>query len=346
MNIIYLAVFIVFSLTAGNQLLAAPVLVNPALGSLSLLTHDTTALRRVDGLTFDAHGNLFAALEVTNSNGGIAYVDIDTGAVTQIVTGVSGVDQIDLHPSGALHITREFGPEQTTGRLLRVDLDYDANQIPVAAAVTDITTSPNGLDNVEGLVTLQQDSAYGSAGDLIVGEDLVNGRILHIALNGDDGATAVLVDTGVALQRPEGMAFGGFGADLALYVAETLNNRILRMEPDGSLSVFGLPGGSLVRPDNLEFGPDGYLYAAEDPASGTGRILRYDAAGNEEIVATGFSKASGLAFDPLSGDLFIGEQNEANLWRLSFTSPTSVPIPPTILLLLTFLPLLSRSNRG
>lgn len=339
------------SLGLARATVAAPILVDPALGSLDRLVQDSSNLPRVDGLAFDGFGNLFAALEVVGSDGGLSWVDTSSGVATRLISGISGVDQVALDPAtGELYITTELNPAQTTERILRVSVGYDAGQQPISASAQSLTTTL-GIDNPEGLVVLAQDQGgYGNAGDLLIAEDKASGRVLKLAPGTDPAPTSALLDSTAGLRRPEGLAFGDFAGnitDALLFAAQTASNNILGIADDGSFSVFGNASAvSLTSPDNLEFGPDGYLYIGEDRANGAGRVLRADAAGNYEVIATGFSETAGLAFDPFSGDLFISEQASRSIWRLSFAPSAQAPAPTTLLLFGVGLFLLRRHRRA
>jgi sugar lactone lactonase YvrE len=244
-------------------------------------------------------------------------VDTASGAVAVLVTGISRADQIALHPSGDLFVTSEVHPAATTGRLFRVSVAYDGAglPLPLASSATSVATSLS-VDNPEGLVVLARASAYGAAGDLLVAEDLAAGRLLHVAPG--TGAAAVLA---AGLARPEGLAFGDFaGASApALYAAETLNGRVVRVDPAGTWSTVGDPSlVALTAPDNVAFGPDGFLYVSEDrPAPGS-RIVRIAPDGAHEVFASGFGEAQGMAFDA-NGDLYIAEQERDRIWRVRFS---------------------------
>jgi hypothetical protein len=78
-----------------------------------------------------------------------------------------------------------------------------------------------------------------------------------------------------AVHQPTAMAVG---PDAALYIADALINRVLRVDPaqSGASTVFVAVGaGGLQAPTGLAFGADGDLYVSD---SGNDRILRFDGA--------------------------------------------------------------------
>jgi len=324
---------IVIALVAWAQALpgaGAPVLTDPGIGQLSLIASDSNTLPRVDGLAFDSYGNLFAALEVEGSGGGVIYVDKSTGSVSSLLAQISGADQIKFHSPSLFYVTSEL--RSPVGGVYRVDVTYSGG-IPQSAVSNFLTTSPlNLIDNPEGLVVLNMDGAFGNAGDLVVTEDVINGRVIKVGLGSSPASTSILVDNSAAFQRPEGMVFGDFAglATPALYVAETLTDRVLRIDAAGTYAEFGNSAfAGLQRPDNLAFSPDGLLlYVTEDLTdASTGRIMRMGADGIYATFAEGFKKPAGLAFDPLTGDLYIAEQDLNSIWRVEFAA--AVPEPQT-----------------
>ena len=313
-----LGLLAVFSCRIGAQ----PMLVDPAVGHLELVS-SSPVLERVDGLAFDAYGNLFAALETAKPNGGVVYVDKATGAVTDIAIGITGSDQIKFHPSGTLYATNEFAPGLTSNRLFEITIQYSPANIPLSGSFNDISTD-TGIDNPEGLIILQQPGAFGPTGTVYVTEDKVAGRILKIDMTQSPATVTSLVDETQDLQRPEGITFGDFNGvlpSMSLFVAETLDDNILRIDASGAVSVFGDPTMvNLERPDNLNIGPDGYLYVAEDH-TGLDRVIRIAADGTHELFGEGFSAPAGLTFDPFTGDLYISEQATDSIWRVVFSAP-------------------------
>jgi sugar lactone lactonase YvrE len=318
-----LASFVV-ALSITHQVLAEPVLLDPGIGILTVLADDSVALEQVDGLAFDAFDNLFAALEIDSAQGGIAYIDKLTGEVTRLVSGIVRADQIALHPDGSLYVTSEARSPAFSERVYRIQVTYDVNNVPLSAIAEDLTTS-TAIDNPEGLAIIDSDGPYGLAGDLLVAEDRTNGRILHL---GTAGIATPIADASAGLRRPEGIALGRPGNvdTIALMVAETSDDNVVRIAPNGAIATVGNPQAvGLRRPDNVEFGPDGHLYVSEDRESG--RIIRIAPNGAHSAVAEGFVYPQGLAFDPENGDLFIASQDQQapRVYRLRFVEP---PDPP------------------
>ena len=113
------------------------------------------------------------------------------------------------------------------------------------------------------------------------------------------------------------------------------SNHLYVMEyPEGILYKFGTSGGAANattrvntvaipgRPAGIAFSKDGRLYAARQFSADvieinptTGAVLR--------VVATDMSFATGIATDPLSGDLFVTGPTANVIWRLSAFSTTT-----------------------
>ena len=187
---------------------AVPQLSDPSAATLELVTRsaeDRAKLNLIDGLAFDAFGNLFGALEISGALGGVVAIDKFTGRVTGLVSGISRADQIALHPGGDFFVTSEVRPASTSNRLFRVTVEYDEAHVPVSATRSSISSSL-GIDNPEGLVVLEENGDFGLPGDAIIAEDKLAGRILLVA---PGSGNAIVLAAG--LRRPEGLAFGDFG---------------------------------------------------------------------------------------------------------------------------------------
>lgn len=298
----------------------APQLASGISGVIERLVVDPVGLQRIDGLAFDAFGNLFGVLEVVSGDGGLVYIDKVTGAVRSIALGIPGACRVDIHPNGDAYVSSELpivnfgGVEVQLGGIYRVAVTYDVANRPVSGVATRL---PTVLSSPEGIQPLLADGAYGSAGDMLIAEDETAGRIVRIKPDGS--ALAVLVDATANLQKPEGLVLGDFKGALApaVYAAEKAGGRIVRIGSDGSITTLGDPAAlgpaGLNGPDNINFGPDGYLYVGEKYA---GRIVRISANGTHAVFATGFDNNEGLVFDPQSGDLYVGEIEKATVWRI------------------------------
>lgn len=273
LRISLLHVLVLWSSSAGY---AAPILSNPAEGVLGLVAQDASGLDNIDGLAFDSLGNLFGALEIDkdgggNPQGGVVYVDKVTGTVASLISNIDRADQIAYDsttstPTNAVFfVTSESrDPASTTDRLFRIEISYNLG-VPQAATSQSLTTSA-ALLGLEGLVVLEEDaSSYGAAGDVLVSEDAPFApphKIAHVAADGTVTVLTPNADPANDLSRPEGMAFGDFGGAAlpGLYAAETSLDRVVRVDPAGSVTVLGDPATfGLNSPDNVEFGPDGYL---------------------------------------------------------------------------------------
>ncbi|WP_408951919.1 FG-GAP-like repeat-containing protein [Lysobacter sp. Hz 25] len=176
--------------------------------------------------------------------------------------------------------------------------------------------------------------------------DTLNQRIRAI---GTDGIVRTVAGTGVAgpasdgiatastLNHPAGLAVGPDGL---LYIADTRNNRIRRLNADGTLVVLTAPGEAgapvpieLSGPTGLAFDGTGALYVAE---TGNERVRRIGSDGALTTVAGGGSDESttdagnarlnaprGVAVDA-SGNVFVLETGASRARKIKAGAITPV----------------------
>ena len=118
-----------------------------------------------------------------------------------------------------------------------------------------------------------------------------------------DGTPGFADGTGISARfsSPWGIALGKDGV---LWVSDTGNDRIRKLDPAGNVTTFAGGDGSLEAPMGLALSAEGLLYVAD---SGHQRVLRYLPDGTQELVAgngnTGFRNgpAASAEFSELAG---------------------------------------------
>ncbi len=209
------------------------------------------------------------SIRVSSAPGETAYVDI--GA--PIATGLHQVDNPAFDREGNLYVTFSGSRGQ---------------QAPVAIYVVrrDGTREPfvSDLPNPTSL-------AFGPDNYLYVSSRF-DGSVHRVSPDGS--VTTVATDLGVAC----GIAFGPDGR---LYVGDRSGS--ILVVHDGTVTPFAeIP--PRVAAFHLAFGPDGTLYVAAPTLSSHDVVYRVTPSGDVEIVASGFGRPQGLAFDS-NGLLYV-----------------------------------------
>ena len=154
--------------------------------------------------------------------------------------------------------------------------------------------------------------AYDAAGNLFITElggrirrvDAASGTITTFAgvggqgLSGDGGPA-----TAARLDRPHGLAIA---ADGTVYFADTFNNRVRKVAPDGTISTVAT---GLSTPNDVTLGPDRALYATD---YGSNRIVRIDAGG----AVTTAAAADGPNSVAVAPDRTVYATERTNPWVL------------------------------
>jgi gluconolactonase len=177
-----------------------------------------------------------------------------------------------------------------------------------------------GLSVPEGPVALQD----GSWLCVEMGAD--RGCVTHISADGT--LKRALARTG----RPNGLAVDRKGT---IWVAESINPTLLRMQMDGSHEVFldGCDGVPFIFPNDLAFGPDGTLYMTDsgisiaefapgeviradyDSLMPDGRVYQIDPVTRRIVQFDGGIRfTNGIAVGP-DGNLYVNETLTGNVYR-------------------------------
>jgi sugar lactone lactonase YvrE len=128
-------------------------------------------------------------------------------------------------------------------------------------------------------------------------------------------AGAMSIVSGLAW--PQGLAVdsGGF-----IYLAESSNNRILKISRQGQVSTFA----AVQNPSMLTFGRDGNLYASLFNAR---TVVRIASTGAVSTFSTGYFDTEGLAFDRIGslGNLYVVNNFDTTLSKVGPTGGTATP---------------------
>lgn len=219
----------------------------------------------IDNLVFGGDGLLYGTLEHANGQGQI--VRLRNGAVEPVLGEIARPG--GLSARGRFLYVVEWTAE---GRALEIDLDSGA------AYTLAVLRSLDGI-------------AIGRDGDVLVTEDLVNGRVLRLSKTGQ-----IEVVVG-GLNRPGGLCVGKKGM---LYIAETATGRLLSYLNGTMETVVE----DLDEPDEVQLAPDGSLWITEGTNPGTLLRLRD---GKLETILAGLVFPQAIAFRP-DGHVLVAER--------------------------------------
>ena len=143
-----------------------------------------------------------------------------------------------------------------------------------------------------------------------------------VAPNRFNGVAAVLPTGSVTINLPSDIAVDTAGN---VYVADTGNSQIVKINPQGSASVLTISGlgTALSFPAGITVDGSGTLYVAD---SGNNRIVTVTVAGSGTVVSTPsvtLSSPQGVALDQ-SGNLFIADTNNNRIVELAAAGTASV----------------------
>ncbi|WP_422136432.1 MULTISPECIES: SMP-30/gluconolactonase/LRE family protein [unclassified Endozoicomonas] len=167
-----------------------------------------------------------------------------------------------------------------------------------------------------------------------VGEE--RGRLTRVSASGKHRHVFAQVD------RPNGILQDNH--DGSIWVAETREPSLLRLNPDGSLAerLYGDGENPFLWPNDMTLGPEGAIYLTDsgirvadlitregpDPevweGPMQGKLFRIDPVSKQvDCLDDGFRFANGIAFAP-DGKLYLSESATGNIYRYPFTDRLEV----------------------
>jgi uncharacterized protein (TIGR03437 family) len=279
------------------------------------------------GLAMDGNGNLYFAEGSIGSGSGLATGDYRVWKVTAgfiVVAAGNGLESY-AGDGGAAALAELNGPagiaiDQAGTLYLADSLNHRIRRVTASGAID--TIAGNGTPGFSGdggpAIQAQLNGPLGVAvdgsGNIYI-SDTNNNRIRKVSTNGvintigGNGNASFYGDGSPAFQAsvhaPEGLAVG---ADGTVYIADTLNQRVRKIAPDGvmntvagnGLAAFSGDGGAatqaaLNQPAAVALGGAGNLYIAD---LGNNRVRAVSPQGNITTVA-----GNGVSYPlPTSGD--------------------------------------------
>ena len=288
----------------------------------------------IQGVAADAKGNLY--LSDTDHNC-VRKVDKTTGIIATVAgAGTAGFSG-DGGPAGAAQLNLPYGLVVDPAGDLYI-ADYGNNRVRMVDTNGIITTiAGNGAASHSGdcgKATLAQlyaprNLALDSAGNLYISEfeshcvrmvtpaTAAPPRIIYTfagtgsaGYSGDNGLA-----TAAQLNFPSGLAVDRYGA---LYIADSRNNRVRKVAPNGIISTVVSPAVSpnMAGPTGVAVDQSLTIYVASPgtdvfflTAGGLSWVLGFGLPGGQTL-----SGAGGLAIDPV-GDLFIADGMQ--IWEMN-----------------------------
>jgi len=296
-------------------------------------------LNRPAGLAFDSRGALYIADSANHLVRKVAHGLISSFARAATPTGLAfdglGTLYVADTSAGDIAVIPVTGSPSSFA-VAAVDVSFSigvgayastANNEVVVVSVKGVGTTVAGGGNMahgdngpaaQARLNHPAGVSMDAAGNVYIA-DRDNNRIRRV---GADGTIATVAGTGAAgnsgdggpavlaqLSGPESVTVDGSSGDL--YIADTGNQRVRRVTPDGKIAAatnLGLLSPVYAIPDG-----SGNLYIAD---AGAGKILTAGSNGVPATLMTGLSAPHGLALDS-QGNLYYTEAGAARVSRRS-----------------------------
>jgi uncharacterized protein (TIGR03437 family) len=282
-------------------------------------------LNAPSGVALDASGNLWIA---DTGNGWIRMVASGSGQITTVLGGGGSLVtpiQIGFDTNAVMLIADASGYRirewfgSGTGLTTIAGAGFAGDGGDGYPATATLLSAPRGVtESANGTIYIADTGNHRV--QRIFGSVLVT-----VAGNGYPGFNGDGPGQGVTLNYPSGLCVDAAGN---LYIADTGNNRIRKVTPDGNVTT--ILGPSQVNgPRGVAVDSSGNLWVAD---SGNHRVVAVGPGLPFTVVASQLQTPSALAVDPGSGAVYVADSGSNLVILLSPGPPvlTELPTPVTV----------------
>lgn len=282
-------------------------------------------LNAPSGIAQDASGNLWIA---DTANSRIRVVSAASGQINTVVGGAGQLIsplQIAFDPNQNLFIADAAAQRisqfiSTSGKvIILAGTGFAGNSGDGFPAVATSLSAPGGVVEAPYGIVYVSDSGNNRI------RRIAGGVMITVAGNGQAGFNGDGPGLGAQLHAPAGLCVDSAGN---LYIADSANNRIRQLTPDGNLKTIAGPD-QLNGPRGVAVDLAGNLWIAD---TGNHRVVVLPPGGVLTEVATQLQAPSSLAIDPSSGAVYVADSASNRILLLSPGPPalTELPTPITI----------------
>ena len=282
-------------------------------------------LNAPSGVAVDANGNLWIA---DTGNGRIRVV---SGASGQINTVAGGAGQLIAPQQIAFDLNQYLLIADAAGQRISQLTPASGGMMTLAgtgfagnggdgfsATATSLATPGGVVQAPNGIIYIAD-----TGNDRV--RRIASGVLITVAGNGQPGFNGDGPGLGAQLHAPSGICVDSTGN---LYIADSANNRIRELTPDGTLKTVAGPD-QLSSPRGVAVDQAGNLWIAD---TGNHRVVVLPPGGVLTEIATQLQAPRALAIDPSSGAVYVADSTSNRIFLLSPGPPalTELPTPITV----------------